>query len=91
MAFLLKIINKQTGNYTKKNPVFHVYDSYSSSYEQLLALANKPTLEVRKLRLLAIEIFKTLNDLNPIYMKDIFSLNTRDSFRDNTLKVKSQT
>jgi len=50
---------------------------HDSDYDQLLAKFNKPTLEVRRLRLLATEIFKTLNDLNPPYMKDIFKLNTR--------------
>ena len=29
-------------------------------------------MEVKRLRVLATEIFKTLNDLNPSYMKDIF-------------------
>ena len=50
---------------------------YDSDYDQLLTKFNKPTLEVKRLRLLAIEIFKTLNNLNPPYMKDIFRLNTR--------------
>ena len=81
-------MNKQ--EMIQKRALRFMYDDYSSSYEQLLTLANKPTLEVRKLRLLAIEIFKTINDLNPIYMKDIFSLNTRDGSRDNILKVKTQ-
>ena len=30
-------------------------------------------LEIKQLRLLILEIFKTLNDLNPPFMKDIFS------------------
>ena len=81
-------MNKQ--EMIQKRALRFMYDDYSSSYEQLLTLANKPTLEVRKLRLLAIEIFKTINYLNPIYMKDIFSLNTRDGSRDNILKVKTQ-
>ena len=36
-----------------------------------------PPTPDKRLRLLAIEIFKTLNNLNPPYMKDIFRLNTR--------------
>ena len=52
-------------------------DDYDSSYDQLLAKVNKPTLEIRRLRLLATEIFKTLKDLNAPYMKEVFELNTR--------------
>ena len=44
-------------------------DDYDSDYVQLLAKINKPTLEIRRLRLLATEIFKTINNLNAPYMK----------------------
>jgi hypothetical protein len=67
-----------------------MYDDYSSSYEELLLKADKPIIEVRKLRIMSVEIFKTLNNLNPIYMKEIFTLNTRESSKSNTLKVKAQ-
>ncbi len=50
---------------------------YDSDYDQLLTKLNKPSLEIRRLRLLATEIFKTINGLNPPYMKEIFKLNTR--------------
>ena len=30
-------------------------------------------MEIMRLRVLAIEIFKTVNNLNPNYMKDIFT------------------
>ena len=32
--------------------------------------------EVRRLQILGIEIFKTLNDLNPKFLKDIFQKTT---------------
>ena len=35
-------------------------------------IANSGSMEVKRLRTLAIEIFKTLNNLNPIYMQEIF-------------------
>ena len=38
---------------------------------------------------LSIEIFKTLNDLNPQFMKEIFTLNTR-RVSENRLVVKNQ-
>ena len=32
------------------------------------------TMEIKRYRTLAIEIYKTVNDLNPAYMRDIFHL-----------------
>ena len=65
-------------------------DDYESDYEHLLEKANKSTLEVRKLRSLALEIFKTLNDLNPTFMKEIFQLNTIRDAKSNKLVVPNQ-
>ena len=47
-------------------------NNHESDYEQLLTKVNKPTLEIRRLKFLATEIFKTINNLNPPYMKEIF-------------------
>jgi hypothetical protein len=80
--------NKQ--DMIQKRALRFMYDDYSSSYEELLLKADKPIIEVRKLRIMSVEIFKTLNNLNPIYMKEIFTLNTRESSKSNTLKVKAQ-
>ena len=33
-------------------------------------------MEIKRLRCLAMEIFKTVNDQNPYYMKEIFSKTT---------------
>ena len=52
-------------------------EDYESDYSQLLTKINKPTLEIRRLRLLATDIFKTINNLNAPYMKEVFELNTR--------------
>ena len=52
-------------------------EDYNSNYDQLLTKLNKATLEIRRLRLLATEIFKTINNLNAPYMKEVFELNTR--------------
>ena len=49
----------------------------SSSYEELLVNGKKTTLHSMRIRNIKIEIFKTLNNLNPVYMKDIFVKNTR--------------
>ncbi len=52
-----------------------VYDDTSSDYEILLQKANTSTLQFQRKHQLAIKVFKTLHDLNPPYMKDIFKLN----------------
>ena len=80
---------KQKQENIQKRALRFLYEDYESDYDTLLQRANKPTIELRKLRFLAIEIFKTINDLNPQYMKEIFTLNTRET-RDSKLIVKSQ-
>ena len=74
----------------QKRALRFLFDDYESDYEHLLSLANKPTIEVRKLRFLAIEIFKTINELNPSFMTKIFTLNTGRIASRKVLKVKSQ-
>ena len=46
-------------------------NDYESDYETLLSNSNKPTMKIRRLRTLAVEIFKTQNEINLPYMKDI--------------------
>ena len=48
-------------------------NDYESNYETLLRNSNKSTMEIQRLRTLTVEIFKTLNEINPPYMKDIFN------------------
>ena len=38
-------------------------------------------MEIKRLRCLAIEIFKTMNNLNPYYMKEVFSKSTNLTYR----------
>ena len=52
-------------------------EDYESDYNQLLIKIDKPTLEIRRLKFLATEIFKTINNLNAPYMKEVFELNTK--------------
>ncbi len=44
----------------------------NNTYSNLLYIASKSTLYLARLRILAIEIFKTLNNMSPLYMKDVF-------------------
>ena len=45
---------------------------YTSSYEVLLANSKETTVHVHSIRLLALEIYKSFNNLNPPFMKDYF-------------------
>ena len=50
-----------------------VFDDYDRDYDVLLRKSGKVTMEIKQLRVLATEIFKTVSNLNPNYMKDIFT------------------
>ena len=50
------------------------YNDYESNFNQLLEKDNSVTIHHRNIQALATEIYKTLNNLNPIFMKEIFSL-----------------
>ena len=45
---------------------------YTSSYDNLLVKAKSTTIHIHSIRLLALEVYKTLHNLNPVFMKDYF-------------------
>ena len=49
-----------------------LYGNYGSSYESILKLDGKNTINVTRLKCLYIEIFKTLNNINPAFINEIF-------------------
>jgi hypothetical protein len=64
-----------------------IYNDYSSSYDDLLRKAKIPTLEVNRLRMMAIEIYKIHNNLSPSLIKNLlpartpgYNLRSRSSF-----------
>ena len=48
------------------------HNDSTSDNNQVLNKSGKVSMEEKRLRNLALEIFKTLNHLNPEYMKEIF-------------------
>ena len=48
-----------------------IYSDYSTSYESLLIKSQLPSLKVRRLRTIALESFKILNNLAPAYLNDL--------------------
>ena len=65
-----------------------VLDNYGSDYDVLLRKNGKVTMEMKRLRILTIEIFKTVNNLNPNYMKDIFTPKLQPKVIPNDILVK---
>ena len=66
-----------------------IYSDYSSDYQTLLNLSQKSSIEIKGLRNLALEIFKTINDLNPSFMKRIFSAKLNVRVRAIDILVKT--
>ena len=51
-----------------------LHENYVLSYEELLRKARKETMEVNRLRSLCIEIYKSINSINPMYNNEILKL-----------------
>ena len=51
-----------------------LHNDYVSDYLKLLKAGVSVSMKVRRMRYLCLEIYKTLNNLNPGYMKDIFQV-----------------
>ena len=51
-----------------------LYNDYAISYEELLLKSGRATMNESRLRILCTEIYKTINNLNPEFMRDLFDL-----------------
>ena len=65
-----------------------LYDDFEASYEDLLSKGGNSKMNVRRSRTLCVEIYKTLNDLNPSFINNIFKLKinsreVRDKYKLN--------
>ena len=49
-------------------------DDYGSSYHDLLIQTEIPGIKIMTLRLLAIEVIKCVNKLNPEYLHEMFTV-----------------
>ena len=67
-----------------------VHNDYNSEYEVLLKKSGKCTMEVRRLRTMALEIFKTINKLNPTFMENLFTKRNNTNRRKNDLIIPSR-
>ena len=65
-------------------------NDYDSSYAELLGNSNSVSMEIKRLRTMLIEIFKTLNNQNPSFMKNIFHHSPYLTHRKHNIYVHSQ-
>ena len=56
----------------RKRALRFLLNDYVGLYEELLEKSGKCNVKILRLRFLCIEIYKTINDLNPSLMKEIF-------------------
>ena len=63
-------------------------DDYASSYERILGKSVKFSMDVKRKHKLCIDIYKTLDNLNPSFTKEIFEL--RLSSRLSARPVREQ-
>ena len=51
-----------------------IYNDSDSSYENLLEKSQLPSLRLRRLRSMAIEVFKIINKQTSVYLQDLVTI-----------------
>ena len=85
MLSSVKSLNK-IENLQKRALRFMISD-YEKSYDELLRLSGSCAINVRLKRNLCVEIYKTLNDLNPSFMREIFEIHKTKRAVRQTYKI----
>ena len=65
-----------------------IHNDYDSDYETLLKISGTPTMQIKRIKQLAMEIFKTVNNLNSLNL-NIFTRKQNARVRPHDLLVKS--
>ena len=65
-------------------------NDYLSSYAELLVTSTSVSMETKRLRTMVYEIFKTLNNLNPVFMKNIFHYSPNVTHKKHNLYIHIQ-
>ncbi len=70
------------------------YCPNESSYEELLSKCGVSTLEIQRARTLAIEAYKSIHQMTPIYIQEMFNIKVtlydiRDPCRTSMPKAKT--
>ncbi len=71
-----------------------VLEDYESSYEDILSKCGRGMLEIQRARTLAIEVYKSIHQITPIYIQEILNIKiTQYDLRDpcRTVMPKAKT
>ena len=63
-------------------------DDYKSDYEALIKKKGSSSMEIKRLRVLATECFKTMNSIDPSYLKNIFTSKPNAKVRPSNIEVR---
>ena len=72
----------------QKRALRFLYNDYNSSSEEILKKSEKFCMELKRLRYLCIEIYKTINNIIRSFMKQIYKL--RETKSSKSVQTKSQ-
>jgi hypothetical protein len=65
-----------------------IYDDYNSSYENLLEKSKLPSLEIRRLKTIAVETLKIIHKNSPSYLHDLINIKLQNhNFRSQETAV----
>ena len=68
-----------------------IYDDYCSNYDELLSKSSLPTLKLRRMRAMAIQVFNILHKESPVYLHDLINVKHHSySFRYTNTAVLPQ-
>ena len=76
LSFDLMFYDRQTNNRINRiheKPLRLAYDDYESNFQSLLEKDNSMSIHDKNLQLFLTEIYKTIHNLNPRFMKEIFT------------------
>ena len=65
----------------------YILKDYGSSYENLLKKSGNPSMNLRRTRSLCIEIYKTINNLHPEFMKNLFKVHKTNRAQKERYKL----
>lgn len=65
---------KKFKSFTEKNAMQFLCNDYENSYKELLSKSATSLMNVKRLRALCVELYKTMNKLNSSFKRDIFQL-----------------
>ena len=67
-------LKRKIENLQKRALRFFLCNDYEIFYEELLSKSSTSSMNVKRLRVHCVELYKTISKLNPDFMRDLFKL-----------------